>query len=215
MMQHFADLSILFLLNIQKLSIDQSRGLTFVQVLLLESSRGYMFNNTCLQSLAKQLLVQFLISFYVRPPQWNLSLTRLNPFARSWFYNATAVRGALWWLRQSHSVNYANHQHSPFARRRHDVANSVFPGIIWKIRSAVPENGCLIFFADGKKTKKKQKQKKTSVKHIRIRLIGGCVNNMSRHDHLFARLNIRSADSSPTARISSALWAWYECPSWQ
>ena len=22
--------------------------------------------------------------------------TRLNPFARSWFYNATAVRGALW-----------------------------------------------------------------------------------------------------------------------
>jgi len=37
-----------------------------------------------------------------------------------------------------------------------------------KIRSAVPENGCLIFFADGKKTKK------TSVKHIRIRLISGC-----------------------------------------
>ena len=23
------------------------------------------------------------------------------------------MRGALWWLRQSHSVNYANHQHSP------------------------------------------------------------------------------------------------------
>jgi len=39
--------------------------------------------------------------------------TRLNPFASSWFFNATAVRGALWWLRQSHSVNYANHQHSP------------------------------------------------------------------------------------------------------
>jgi len=39
-----------------------------------------------------------------------------------------------------------------------------------KIRSAVPENGCLIFLADGKK------QKKTSVKHIRYRLIGGCVN---------------------------------------
>jgi len=42
-----------------------------------------------------------------------------------------------------------------------------------KIRSAVPENGCLIFFNGQKKQKKQQK---TSVKHIRIRLIGGCVN---------------------------------------
>ena len=41
-----------------------------------------------------------------------------------------------------------------------------------KIRSAVPKNGCLIFLTDGKKTKK------TSAKHIRIRLLpeGGCVN---------------------------------------
>jgi len=49
-----------------------------------------------------------------------------------------------------------------------------------KIRSAVPENGCLIFLMDGKKTKTKQKKtKKTSAKHIRIRLLleGGCVNN--------------------------------------
>ena len=46
-----------------------------------------------------------------------------------------------------------------------------------KIRSAVPENGCLIFFADGKKQKKtKTKQKKTSVKHIHYRLIGGGIN---------------------------------------
>jgi len=48
-----------------------------------------------------------------------------------------------------------------------------------KIRSAVPENSCLVF-CDGKKTEKnknKQKQKK-SVKHIRIRLIGGCVNDV-------------------------------------
>jgi len=48
-----------------------------------------------------------------------------------------------------------------------------------KIRSAVPENGCLIFFVDGKKTKNKTKTKnakKTSVKHIRYCLIGGCVN---------------------------------------
>jgi len=46
-----------------------------------------------------------------------------------------------------------------------------------KIRSAVPENGCLIFLTDGKKTKKQQK---TTVKHIRYRLIGGCVNNNTR-----------------------------------
>jgi len=45
-----------------------------------------------------------------------------------------------------------------------------------KIRSAVPKNGCLIFLVDGKKTGKKQKTEKTSVKHIRYRLIGGCVN---------------------------------------
>jgi len=47
-----------------------------------------------------------------------------------------------------------------------------------KIRSAVPENGCLVFFCGVRqKTKKKQKiNKKTSVKHIRIRLVGGCVN---------------------------------------
>ena len=45
-----------------------------------------------------------------------------------------------------------------------------------KIRSAVPENGCLVFFDGREKTKKNRKQNKTSVKHIRIRLIGGCVN---------------------------------------
>jgi len=49
-----------------------------------------------------------------------------------------------------------------------------------KIRSAVPENGCLKFLADGKKQKQKnqKKTKKTSAKHIRIRLLpeSGCVN---------------------------------------
>jgi len=40
-----------------------------------------------------------------------------------------------------------------------------------KIRSAVPENGCLVFCGERKKTEK------TSVKHMRIRLIGGCVND--------------------------------------
>jgi len=49
-----------------------------------------------------------------------------------------------------------------------------------KIRSAVPENGCLIFCADGKK------QKKNKTKHIRICLLpeGGCVNkNNSLHEN--------------------------------
>ena len=40
-----------------------------------------------------------------------------------------------------------------------------------KIRSVVPENGCLVFLW------RTEKAEKTSVKHIRIRLIGGCVNN--------------------------------------
>ena len=47
-----------------------------------------------------------------------------------------------------------------------------------KIRSAVPENGCLVFCV-GKKTGKNKKQKQTSVKHIRIRLIGGCASDSS------------------------------------
>jgi len=45
-----------------------------------------------------------------------------------------------------------------------------------KIRSAVPENGCLIVLVDGKNRKK---TKKTTAKHICIRLLpeGGCINN--------------------------------------
>jgi len=48
-----------------------------------------------------------------------------------------------------------------------------------QIRSAVPENGCLIFF-DGRKKQKKNRKKteETSVKHIRYRLIGGCVKQL-------------------------------------
>jgi len=79
-----------------------------------------------------------------------LQSTRLNPFAGSWFYNATAVRGALWWFRQSQRKLRRS---STFARRRHDVSNSCFPVLFgksfMKIRSAVPENGCLIVL-DGK-----------------------------------------------------------------
>jgi len=50
-----------------------------------------------------------------------------------------------------------------------------------KIRSAVPKKGCLVFFDGRKKNKKdtEKKQKKTFVKHIRIRLIGGCVNKFN------------------------------------
>ena len=52
-----------------------------------------------------------------------------------------------------------------------------------KIRSAVPENSCLIVLVDGKNIK----QKKTTAKHIRIRLLleGGCVNE---HKQSKARL---------------------------
>ena len=45
-----------------------------------------------------------------------------------------------------------------------------------KIRSAVPENGCLVFLWRTEKKRKSKKKTKKSVKHIRIRLIGGCVN---------------------------------------
>jgi len=44
-----------------------------------------------------------------------------------------------------------------FAKRRHDVSNYIpplsFGKSFMKIHSAVPENGCLIFFADEKKQK--------------------------------------------------------------
>jgi len=90
-------------------------------------------------------------------------------------------------LRQSHSVNYANHQHSP------DGATPIFQflapkKLFWdlapisvqrwklhlpryrlvsfmKIRSAVPENGCLVFF-DGQKKKQKTKRDKKNRKKL-------------------------------------------------
>jgi len=54
------------------------------------------------------------------------------------------------------------HQHSPgggttFAKRRHDVSNYIPPYRLVKIRSAIPENGCLSF-GGRKKNKKKQLQ---------------------------------------------------------
>ena len=107
-------------------------------------------------------------------------LTRLHKFARSLLYNATAG-GALWWLRKTHIVNYAKHQHSPFARRRHDFRQAAarrfklhFPPIVWwKFR----ENP----FSRSRERLSHSfgGRKKTSAKHrpIRIRLLpeGGCV----------------------------------------
>jgi len=63
-----------------------------------------------------------------------------------------------------------NIRHSPgggttFAKRRHDVSNYISPlsfgKSFMKIRSAVPENGCLIVLVDGKKQKKNKKNCKT------------------------------------------------------
>jgi len=94
--------------------------------------------------------------------------TRLHQHARSLLYNATAG-GTLWWLRKGRIVNYAKHQHSPgvgttFAKwrqPRHDVSNYIpplsFGESFMKIRSAVPENDCLIVLVDGKKTKNRKK----------------------------------------------------------
>jgi len=59
------------------------------------------------------------------------------------------------------------HQHSPFARQRHDFRQAAerrfklhfplsFGESFMKIRSAVPENGCLIVLVDGKKQKTKK-----------------------------------------------------------
>jgi len=159
----------------------------------------YKLSTLCLNSVAALPCKSWMwIQFY--------SKTRLSPFASSWFYNATAdwwlrqshninyanhqhSRGALWWLRQSHSVNYANHQHSPFARRRHDICQAAarrwklhFPRyrlvkVSWKSVQTFPRT-VVWYFCDGrKKTKQKQKKtKKTSVKHIHICLIGGCIN---------------------------------------
>ena len=86
-----------------------------------------------------------------KPKKTENKKTRLHQFARSLLYNATAggalwwfrkshsVKcGALWWLRKSHIVSYAMHQHSPFARRRHDFRQAAarrfklhFPPILW------------------------------------------------------------------------------------
>jgi len=89
-------------------------------------------------------------------------ITRLHPFACSWLYNATAVRGALWWLRKSRIVNYAIINIRQAAARLSPSGGTTFQTTFspvsfgksfMKIRSAVPENGCLSF--GGRKRNKK------------------------------------------------------------
>jgi len=73
-----------------------------------------------------------------------------------------------------------------FAKRRHNVSNYISPlsfvKSFMKIRSAVPENGCLIVLVDGKKPKKNQKQKQKKLQNIyasasyRKAVAAGCVN---------------------------------------
>ena len=96
--------------------------------------------------------------------------TRLNAFTLSCLFNATAVQ-----YRTSRNQHKLIRSHPPGGSTTLQTPFSPvsFGKSFMKIRSAVPENGCLIFLAD---RKNKKKQKKTSVKHIRYRLIGGCVN---------------------------------------
>jgi len=82
-------------------------------------------------------------------------------------------------LRKSHIVNNAKHQ--TFAIRQAAARLSPSGGTTFqttfplplsfgesfmKIRSAVPENGCLIVLVDGKKQKKNKKQTKNAKKHL-------------------------------------------------
>jgi len=102
-------------------------------------------------------------------------LTRLNAFTPSCLFNATAVQYLTsinhLKLILSHSpgggttletpfspVSFGKLHDNPFSRSRERLSH-----ILWRTK---------------KKTEKKQrkKQEKTSAKHIRIRLIGGCVN---------------------------------------
>jgi len=89
----------------------------------------------------------------------------------------------------SHIVNYAKHQHSPFARRRHDFRQAAarrfklhFPHlsfgelkVSWK--SIQPFLRTVVSYLTVGKNKK---SKKTPVKHTRYRLISGCVNQCTK-----------------------------------
>jgi len=103
------------------------------------------------------------------------SETRLNPFARSWFYNATAVRGALWWLRQSHSVNYAiiNIRQAAARRWKLHFLRYRLDKVSWKSVQPFPRTVVCFFDGRKKKTKKTKKICKTYTlpPHWRLRKI--------------------------------------------
>jgi len=105
------------------------------------------------------------------------STTRLHQFARSLLYNATAS-GTLWWFRKSHSINYANHQHLPFARRRHDFRQAAArrfklhfsPIVWWKFHEnpfSYSRERLSHSFGGRKKNKKTKKNKKKTKKNCK------------------------------------------------
>jgi len=71
-------------------------------------------------------------------------------------------------LRQSHSVNYANHQHSPGGGTtlQAPFSSVSFGKSFMKIRSAVPENGCLVFLWRTEKKQKKTQKTQAIQKNI-------------------------------------------------
>jgi len=74
-------------------------------------------------------------------------------------------------ITQSINIRRSPGGSTTFAKRRHDISNYIpppsFGESFMKIRSAVPENGCLIVLVDEKKTKnKKQKNKKKQLLNI-------------------------------------------------
>jgi len=88
-------------------------------------------------------------------------ITRLNAFTRSCLFNATAVQYRIsinqHKLILSHSLGGGTTLETPFSPV--SIGKSFM-----KIRSAVPENGCLIFLTDGKSRKKTKKNKKNICK---------------------------------------------------
>jgi len=106
-------------------------------------------------------------------------ITRLNAFARSWFYNATGVA-----VQYRTSINQHERilSHSPGGGTTFQTPFSRYRLVKVSRKSVQPFPKTVVwYFCGGRKKNEKQKaikkQKKTSVKHIRIRLIGGCVNN--------------------------------------
>ena len=87
--------------------------------------------------------------------------------------------GALWWLRKSHIVNDANHQHSSFARRRHDVSNYIPPDRLVKVswKSVQPFPRTVVSYLTVGKNQKSQKKQKNTCKTYTLPPHRGCVKD--------------------------------------